>query len=208
MRALQRLSATVVRLLHENEASIQDSGKERCGHTVGQRSDAARERSERVRKKLMTELVVDLDRSSPVPLYFQAAQKIEQAITGGVFRSGDRLDDEITLAGRFGLSRPTMRRAIAELVDKGLLVRKRGVGTQVVHGLITRPVELTSLFEDLRDQHRAPSTTVLINEISPATDGVAAQLSIPPAPRCFTCGGCGSPRASHSRSWRTTCPRT
>jgi len=178
MRALQRLSATVVRLLHE--AAKQDSGKERCGHTVGQRSDAARERSERVRKKLMTELVVDLDRSSPVPLYFQAAQKIEQAITGGVFRSGDRLDDEITLAGRFGLSRPTMRRAIAELVDKGLLVRKRGVGTQVVHGLITRPVELTSLFEDLRDQHRAPSTTVLINEISPATDGVAAQLSIPP----------------------------
>ena len=33
-----------------------------------------------------------------------------------------------------------MRRAIAEMVDKGMLVRKRGVGTQVVQGLVTRPV--------------------------------------------------------------------
>jgi DNA-binding GntR family transcriptional regulator len=73
-----------------------------------------------------------------------------------------------------------MRRAIAELVDKGLLVRKRGVGTQVVHGLITRPVELSSLFEDLRDQYRGPSTVVLINETSTTTTGVAARLSISP----------------------------
>ena len=43
-----------------------------------------------------------------------------------------------------------MRRAIQELVDKGLLVRNRGVGTQVVHGQVKRPVELTSLFDDLR----------------------------------------------------------
>jgi hypothetical protein len=60
----------------------------------GQQSDAAIEGIEQARKKLMTELVVELDRSSPVPLYYQAAQRIEQAITNGTLRSGDRLDDE------------------------------------------------------------------------------------------------------------------
>ena len=126
----------------------------------------------------MTELFVDLDRSSPVPLYFQVAQQIERAITEGDLAPGDRLDNEISLAEQFGLSRPTMRRAIQELVDKGLLVRKRGVGTQVVHGQVTRPVELTSLFDDLTRHHQTPTTKVLINEIIEAPDEVGARLSI------------------------------
>jgi len=126
----------------------------------------------------MTELFVDLDRSSPVPLYFQVAQQIERAITEGDLAPGDRLDNEISLAEQFGLSRPTMRRAIQELVDKGLLVRKRGVGTQVVHGQVTRPVELTSLFDDLTHHHQTPTTKVLINEIIEAPDEVGARLSI------------------------------
>jgi DNA-binding GntR family transcriptional regulator len=121
---------------------------------------------------------VDLDRSSPVPLYFQVAQQIERAISEGDLAPGDRLDNEISLAEQFGLSRPTMRRAIQELVDKGLLVRKRGVGTQVVHGQVTRPVELTSLFDDLTHHHQTPTTEVLINEIVEAPDEVGARLSI------------------------------
>ena len=126
----------------------------------------------------MTELFVDLDRSSPVPLYFQVAQQIERAISEGDLAPGDRLDNEISLAEQFGLSRPTMRRAIQELVDKGLLVRKRGVGTQVVHGQVTRPVELTSLFDDLTHHHQTPTTKVLVNEIVEAPDEVGARLSI------------------------------
>jgi len=129
----------------------------------------------------MTELFVDLDRSSPVPLYFQVAQQIEHAINQGGLAPGDRLDNEISLAEKFGLSRPTMRRAIQELVDKGLLVRKRGVGTQVVHGQVTRPVELTSLFDDLASHHQMPTTTVLANEVVTATDEMAVMLSVPAA---------------------------
>jgi len=131
----------------------------------------------------MTDLVVHLDRSSPVPLYFQVAQQIEQAISDGVLAPGDRIDNEIALAERIGLSRPTMRRAIQELVDKGLLVRKRGVGTQVVHGQITRPLTLTSLFDDLTAHHQAPTTTVLTNEVIPAPDDVSVRLSIAPGTR-------------------------
>lgn len=131
----------------------------------------------------MTQLFVDLDRSSPVPLYFQVAQQIEHAISEGGLAPGDRLDNEISLAEQFGLSRPTMRRAIQELVDKGLLVRKRGVGTQVVHGQVTRPVELTSLFDDLTSHHQTPTTTVLANETIRATDEVAVMLAVPSGSR-------------------------
>jgi DNA-binding GntR family transcriptional regulator len=128
----------------------------------------------------MSALTVDLDRSSPVPLYYQVAQQIEHAISDGQLSPGDRLDNEISLAEQFGLSRPTMRRAIQELVDKGLLVRKRGVGTQVVHGQVSRPVELTSLYDDLAGHHQAPRTDVLINEVLRAGDEVAAMLAIRP----------------------------
>ena len=127
----------------------------------------------------MTRLFVDVDRSSPVPLYFQVAQQIEHAINEGDLAPGDRLDNEISLAEQIGLSRPTMRRAIQELVDKGLLVRKRGVGTQVVHGQVTRPVELTSLFDDLTTHHQTPTTVVLTNEVMPASDEVGVMLAIP-----------------------------
>ena len=49
-----------------------------------------------------------------------------------------------------------MRQAIQYLVERGMLVRKRGVGTQVVHPKVRRPVELTSLYDDLaQDRPRA-----------------------------------------------------
>lgn len=81
---------------------------------------------------MITTLSVELERSSPVPLYYQLAQAIEKSILDGQLRPGDRFENELALAKRLNLSRPTTRRAIQELVDKGLLVRERGVGTQVV----------------------------------------------------------------------------
>src|SRR4051794_4790346 len=80
----------------------------------------------------------DIDRSSPTPLYFQLAQAIEGAISGGSLPAGSKLENEILLAQHYGLSRPTVRRAVQELVDKGLLVRKRGVGTQVIAPQVRR----------------------------------------------------------------------
>jgi DNA-binding GntR family transcriptional regulator len=127
----------------------------------------------------VAELFLDLDRSSPVPLYFQVAQQIEQAIECGDLGPGARLDNEIQLADRFGLSRPTMRRAIQELVGKGLLVRKRGVGTQVVHGQVKRSVELTSLYDDLSRTKQKPTTQVLEHGTAPVPDDVAVRLGVP-----------------------------
>ena len=126
----------------------------------------------------MIEPFFDLDRSSPVPLYHQLVQQLQAAISDGHLGPGDRLENEIALAERLKLSRPTVRRAIQELVDKGLLVRKRGVGTQIIRGKVTRRVELTSLYEDLERESRAPATTLLLNKIVPADEQVADQLGI------------------------------
>ena len=124
-------------------------------------------------------LPIQIDRSSPVPLYFQVAQRLEHMIESGELPIGARLDNEIDLADQLGLSRPTMRRAIEYLVDRGLLIRKRGIGTQVVQAKVTRQVELTSLYDDLAKAGRNPSTTVVSFGTEPASDSLAARLGIP-----------------------------
>ena len=105
-----------------------------------------------------------LDRTSPVPLYYQLAQQLEAAIEHGALAPGNLLGNEIELSTRLGLSRPTVRQAIQSLVDKGLLVRRRGVGTQVVHSQVKRPLELSSLYDDLEAAGQRPTTRVVRNE--------------------------------------------
>jgi len=125
-----------------------------------------------------TALPIRVDRTSPVPLYFQVAQYLEQMIESGELPMGTRLDNEGDLAGQLGLSKPTMRRALEYLVGRGLLVRKRGIGTQVVQAKVTREVELTSLYDDLAKTGRDPSTTVVSFRIEPAPDALAAELGL------------------------------
>lgn len=122
---------------------------------------------------------VRLDRTSPVPLYFQAAQHLERMIDSGELPMGARLGNEAELAGQLGLSRPTIRRAVEHLVGRGLLVRRRGIGTQVVHAKVTRDVELTSLYDDLASGGRDPSTRVVSFRTEAAPEDVAARLGIP-----------------------------
>ena len=56
---------------------------------------------------------MNLDRASPVPLYFQVAQVLEAAILDGRLAPGTRFENEVLLAEQIGLSRPTMRRAMS-----------------------------------------------------------------------------------------------
>ena len=126
------------------------------------------------------ELFFDLDRTGPMPLYYQVSSRLETAIQSGTIPQGARLENELAIAKRLGLSRPTIRRAIQELVDKGLLVRRRGIGTQVVQGQVRRQVALTSLYEDLQDSNHTPGTLILVHEIIPATELVSSKLSVEP----------------------------
>ncbi|HEX7744483.1 MAG TPA: GntR family transcriptional regulator [Micromonosporaceae bacterium] len=130
--------------------------------------------------------LIRIDRSSPIPLYFQVASRLEELIESGELPPGSRLENEIAIADKIGLARPTMRQAISYLVNKGLLVRKRGVGTQVVHGGVRRAVELTSLYDDLLRDHKQPRTRVLSFRIAPAPDDIAVALHLAPATEVVT----------------------
>lgn len=121
---------------------------------------------------------VDLDRSSPVPLYHQISVAIADLITSGRLTAGTRIENEIAMARRLGVSRPTTRRALQNLVERGLVVRKQGVGTQVASELIRRPVELTSLYDDLAATGRAPRTEVLAVEGASADRRVAERMGV------------------------------
>ena len=119
-----------------------------------------------------------VDRSSPVPLYYQVAQHLESAIGRGDIPPGTLFNNEVALADELGLSRPTMRRAMQYLVDKGLIVRRRGIGTRVVQPTVRRPLELTSLHDDLARSGQKPSTSVLALDRVPAEGKVAAALRV------------------------------
>jgi len=120
-----------------------------------------------------------LDRASPIPLYFQVAGKLQEQIESGAVPVGARLGKEVDLADQMGVSRPTMRRAIQYLVERGLLVRKRGIGTEVLDPKLRRPIELTSLFDDLVRDGRTPHTEVRRLEVVPASDTVSRALGLP-----------------------------
>ncbi|MDQ1537024.1 MAG: hypothetical protein QOE58_1417 [Actinomycetota bacterium] len=133
-----------------------------------------------------TTLRINIDRSSPVPLYHQMAKAIEKDIETGALEPGERVENEIALAERLRVSRPTARRALQELVDLGMLVRKRGVGTQVAPVRVRRRVGLTSLFDDLTSGGRKPTTNLLEYSVGPGTPEVLDMLEIPPGAEVVT----------------------
>ncbi|WP_052665940.1 GntR family transcriptional regulator [Nitriliruptor alkaliphilus] len=128
----------------------------------------------------MQGVTFDLDRASPVPLYYQVARCLEDAIERGDLGQGDRIDNETDLAQRLGISRPTVNRAIQELVNKGMVVRRRGVGTQVIGNAVRRPLRLTSLYDDLQRSGQEPSTEVLKLEVGQATEEKIERLGLEP----------------------------
>jgi GntR family transcriptional regulator len=128
----------------------------------------------------MAALPIQIDRTSPVPLYHQLAEQLTAAISGGTLLPGDPFENELAMADRLGLSRPTVRRAIAELVNKGLLVRRRGIGTTVANQMVHRRAELTSLYDDLVREGRKPRTDVLSLVCDAKDERAAEALGLPP----------------------------
>lgn len=128
----------------------------------------------------MTDLDLTLDRTSPVPLYHQLAAQLRAAVHDGRLPRGSFLDNEIALSQQWHLSRPTVRRAIQDLVDAGLLVRRRGVGTQVVDDQVRRRFALSSLWDDLAAEGLEPTTAVIELSRVAADDECADALHLQP----------------------------
>ena len=131
-----------------------------------------------------------------MPLYHQLAEQLTASIEDGRLKPGDPFENELALAERLDLSRPTVRRAIAELVTRGLLVRRRGVGTTVASQVIHRRDELTSLYDDMVRRGQEPLTEVL----SFSTDDVERRGGrgarvCPPTPSWSRSSGCAASTA-------------
>ena len=93
---------------------------------------------------------------------------------------GDAIPSERALVVRLGVSRVTVRQAIADLVDAGVLERVHGKGTYVTGPQVDSRLHLTSFSREMRARGLMPATVVLSASESPADDDVAFALRIRP----------------------------
>jgi GntR family transcriptional regulator len=116
----------------------------------------------------------------PTPLYAVLEAQIAAGIAGGEFPIGSQLPTEDQLIRRFAVSRTTVRKAIQNLSDRGLIEIRRGTGTFVAQPKITQDLtELTGFVEDMNALGHA-ATARLIDRIVVAADrDVAEHLRLP-----------------------------
>jgi GntR family transcriptional regulator len=119
-----------------------------------------------------------LDHSNPIPLYYQIAAQLQNAIDIGTYGPGDSIPSELEISDFLNVSRPTVRQAIQQLAVKGLVVRRRGIGTIVAQQRIHRPASLSSLYEALEATGRRPSTHTSRLEVLPVLQDVASLLEV------------------------------
>ncbi|KMM36446.1 GntR family transcriptional regulator [Guptibacillus hwajinpoensis] len=120
-----------------------------------------------------------IDKTSPLPIYYQLVEWIKGLIEQGVLQPGDSLPSEREYAERFSISRMTVRQAITELVNSGYLYRQKGVGTFVAEKKIEQQLMgLTSFTEDMKARGMEPSSKLVGFEIVPAPTYISEQLTI------------------------------
>lgn len=122
-----------------------------------------------------------ISKESSVPIYQQLQRQLEALIVNGTWRLSEPLPSETTLAARLDISVMTVRQAMAQLVNKGLIYREKGRGTFIM----PRPLEhtlhrLESFSEDMRARGLRPDSHTLLFETVPAPDQVAASLNLEP----------------------------
>jgi len=112
-----------------------------------------------------------IDPSSPAPLYYQLYTMFRDAIASGALRSGSKMPSEKELAATFDVSRNTARRALAELANENMVVRRRGRGTVVDYSKQHDPIHapLTDLMQGL-DEINTRVTVLKIDFAVPPTE--------------------------------------
>jgi GntR family transcriptional regulator len=93
---------------------------------------------------------------------------------------GDALPSERRLAAELGVSRPTLRAVIDELVREGLLLRRHGSGTYVAEPKIALPLTMTSFSEDMTRRGMRPGSRVVSFELTTAGAKLGQRLQISP----------------------------
>jgi len=124
---------------------------------------------------------VSFRRGGPLPLHAQIVEAFRKAIREGHLKAGDRLPSEPELVAWLGVSRATIRQAMAELIAEGLIYRYQGRGTFVAPRKFEHPLQrLVSFSEDIRSRGMEPGSRILFLGQIPADAEVAAHLRIPP----------------------------
>src|SRR5215469_12158795 len=112
-------------------------------------------------------------------LYARVETVLASEIADGDLKIGDQLPTEDSLVARFGVSRITVRRAIQNLVSRGLVEIRRGKGTFVAAPKITQELtELSGFVEDMHALGRKPTARLIGKEIVTADATVASQLAL------------------------------
>jgi len=73
----------------------------------------------------------EINKDSPIPLYFQISEIFRNKIENNAWKIGDIIPAELNLCEHFQVSRGTIRQAINSLIQEGYLTRKQGLGTFV-----------------------------------------------------------------------------
>ena len=103
-----------------------------------------------------------INRSIPIPLYYQVGQILRREIETGKYKPGDLIPTEAELQARFDVSRATIRQAIADLVYSGLVERKRSQGTRVASGRFEATLqELASFTNEMMSSNLNLTTHIL-----------------------------------------------
>ena len=100
-----------------------------------------------------------IDKNSPIPVYYQLKNDFIKKIANGTWKAGECISSERELCEIYGVSRMTIRQAIGELVQEGILTRKKGKGTFVYQK------DMMSFTEMIKQSGRVLETKVVEFEI-------------------------------------------
>lgn len=128
-----------------------------------------------------------IDPASRTPRFEQVEIALEAAILDGRLKAGTVLPREPDLAAGLGLSRQTVGRALNDLAERGLVIRRRGVGTFIAPRRLEQPLDrLYSFVHTLSANGRPPAARLLgvrltvDDEASPiltgSTDGLVIEI--------------------------------
>ena len=120
-----------------------------------------------------------LERSNPLPLYYQLKEVLRQQIQAGHLVPHSAIPSEPELVSRYHVSRATVRQALTELVNEGLLYRQHGKGTFVCEPRVQQTLsELTSLTTELQRRGKRPGGLLLLSELARGSESMRQQLRL------------------------------
>jgi GntR family transcriptional regulator len=125
---------------------------------------------------------MSLRKSRPIPLYYQLAEQIREQIQSDQLKPGDQVPSERELSERAGISRMTVRQALAYLVRAGELSVRHGIGTFVAEPKLRHDtLYLLSFTEEMLRQGEAVTSRTLEKALLTPPGHVAAALHLPAA---------------------------